>query len=59
MEYAIETENLAKIYGEGRTRIDVLKDINMAVRLGLRRRVSFLIPFVVSSGGAMLNRKCP
>lgn len=34
MEYAIEATNVAKSYGEGRTRVEVLKGISMAVRPG-------------------------
>jgi putative ABC transport system ATP-binding protein len=34
MEYAIEATNLAKSYGEGRTRVEALKGISMAVRPG-------------------------
>lgn len=34
MEYAIEVTDLAKRYGEGRTRVEVLKGISMAVRPG-------------------------
>jgi putative ABC transport system ATP-binding protein len=34
MEYAIEATNLGKSYGEGRTRIDALNNISLAVRPG-------------------------
>ncbi|HVC91920.1 MAG TPA: ABC transporter ATP-binding protein [Acidobacteriaceae bacterium] len=34
MEYAIEATNLGKSYGEGRTRVEALKGIRMAVRPG-------------------------
>jgi putative ABC transport system ATP-binding protein len=34
MEYAIEATNLGKNYGEGRTRVEALKGISMAVRPG-------------------------
>lgn len=34
MEYAIEASNLGKSYGEGRTQVDALKGINIAVRPG-------------------------
>ena len=34
MEYVIEATNLAKSYGEGRTRVEALKGISMAVRPG-------------------------
>lgn len=34
MEYAIETTDLTKNYGEGRTRVEALKGISMAVRPG-------------------------
>lgn len=34
MEYAIEARDLSKTYGEGRTRVDVLKDVSLAVRPG-------------------------
>lgn len=34
MECAIETENLVKVYGEGRTRVEALKGVSLAVRPG-------------------------
>ncbi|TAM83383.1 MAG: ABC transporter ATP-binding protein [Acidobacteria bacterium] len=34
MEYAIETKNLLKVYGEGRTQVEAVKDISLAVRPG-------------------------
>ncbi|MBE0433857.1 ABC transporter ATP-binding protein [candidate division WOR-3 bacterium] len=34
MEYAIEAQYLSKTYGEGRTRVEVLKDVSLAVRPG-------------------------
>ena len=34
MEYAIKAENLVKAYGQGRTRVEAVKDVSLAVRHG-------------------------
>ncbi len=34
MEYVIEAENVVKVYGEGRTRVEALKGVNLTVRPG-------------------------
>jgi putative ABC transport system ATP-binding protein len=34
MEYAIKAENLVKVYGKGRTRVEAVKDVSLAVRHG-------------------------
>ena len=34
MEYAIKAENLIKVYGEGPTRVEALKDVSLVVRPG-------------------------
>jgi putative ABC transport system ATP-binding protein len=33
-EYAIQAEHIGKVYGEGRTRVEALKDVDLAVRPG-------------------------
>lgn len=34
MDYAIQVEHLSKVYGEGRTRVEALKNVDLAVRPG-------------------------
>jgi putative ABC transport system ATP-binding protein len=34
MEYVIQAEHLVKVYGEGRTRVEALKGVDLAVRPG-------------------------
>jgi putative ABC transport system ATP-binding protein len=34
MEYVIQAEHLVKVYGEGRTRVEALKGVDLAARPG-------------------------